>query len=71
MGRAALIRSPRQVDQNPLTSTAYNGFGDATSVNFGSLDSDNFAYDYTGSCGQTVAFLTQYTYDAQGNLVGY
>jgi RHS repeat-associated protein len=49
--------------QNPLTSTAYNGFGEPTSVNFGSLDSDNFTYD------PNTGRMTQYEYNVNGSVL--
>jgi hypothetical protein len=51
--------------QGPLTSTAYNGFGKAATLNFGSLDSENFAYD------PNTGRMTQYKYNVNGSsLIG-
>ena len=40
---------------NMILSTAYNSFGEATEINYGSLDFDQFSYD--GNTGRETQYL--------------
>jgi len=49
--------------QNPVTSTQYNTFSEATTVDYGSGDSDSFTYD------SNTGRMTQYKYTINGASV--
>ncbi|MGA8026815.1 MAG: hypothetical protein WB992_06685, partial [Bryobacteraceae bacterium] len=47
--------------QSPVSSTTYSGFGQAASINYGSLDSDGYTYD------PNSGRMTQYAFHVNGS----
>jgi RHS repeat-associated protein len=62
-GKGRIYSASASSGQNPLSSTSYNPADEATTVNFGSSDSDTFTY------GPNTDVMTQYRFSVNGQSV--